>query len=333
MRLAGRRASITSAASRIFSWTFSSATHELHANEMIDVALAVEGQSGLTWRRCQRLVRAAEELGFAALYRTDHLINAQPPNQESLELWTSLTWLACHTERIEFGQLVSPLTFRHPVHLAHAAAALDELSGGRFTLGLGAGWSRREHEMYGFEMFAPSDRLDRFEEGLHVITSLLRSEAPVTFHGRYFDVRQAVLVPRPAGRLKILVAGRGRKRSLPLAACFADEWNAMFVAPDELRELNTTLDEMLVSVGRQPTELRRTVMQSVEVGRTEAEVEAKRKARAWQFWREPGLVAGTAPALRERVAQFERAGAQRLILQWLDLDDLESLALLAEAVF
>jgi F420-dependent oxidoreductase-like protein len=298
---------------------------------MVDVAIMVEGQSGLTWPRWQRIVRAVEDLGFAGLYRSDHLISAQPPNQESLELWTSLTWLACHTTRIEFGPLVSPLTFRHPVHLAQIAASLDDLSGGRFTLGLGAGWSRREHDMYGFEMFAPADRLDRLEEGLQIITRLLRTDDPVTFEGRYFQVRNAVLLPRPT-RPRILVAGRGRKRSCPLAACFADEWNAMFLSPGDLVEMNAELDRLLSTAGRTPEHLRRTVMQGVEVGRTEAEVEQKCRARAWAWWREPGLFAGTRPRLRARLEEFERAGAQRVMLQWLDLDDLAGLELLAAAL-
>lgn len=294
----------------------------------------IEGQSGLTWPRWQRLVRAVEDLGFAALYRSDHLIGAQPPDEPVLELWTSLTWLASHTQRIEFGPLVSPLTFRHPVHLAQAAVSLAELSSGRFTLGLGAGWSRREHEMYGFEMFSPSQRMDRFEEGLSIISHLLHSSAPATFDGGFFRVHEAVLVPPPAAGNgpRILVAGRGRKRSLPLAATYADEWNVMFVAPDELSAMNAQLDELLIAGGRRPADLRRTVMQGVDVGRTESEVEAKRQARAWAFWRESGLVAGTAPRLRERLAEFERAGAQRIMLQWLDLDDLAGLELLARAV-
>jgi F420-dependent oxidoreductase-like protein len=298
---------------------------------MPEIALMVEAQSGLTWPRWQRLVTAAEDLGFAALYRSDHLVNAQPPDHESLELWTSLTWLATHTRRIEFGPLVSPLTFRHPVHLAHAAASLDELSNGRFTLGLGAGWSRREHEMYGFEMFPPGERLDRLEEGLTIISALLRGDQPFTFQGRHFTLRDAVLLPRTT-RPRILVAGRGRKRSFPLAACFADEWNAMFVTPAELAEMNVELDRLLRAAGRQPTDLRRTVMQGVEVGRTDGEIEEKRRARSWAFWREPGLVAGTAPRLREILADFDRAGAQRVILQWLDLDDIDGLHILAESV-
>jgi F420-dependent oxidoreductase-like protein len=301
---------------------------------MLEVGIMVEGQSGLTWPRWQRLARAVEDLGFVGLYRSDHLISAQPPNQEALELWTSLSWLASHTRRIEFGPLVSPLTFRHPVHLAHTAAALDDLSDGRFTLGLGAGWSRREHEMYGFEMFAPADRLDRLEEGLEIITRLLRSDAPVTFAGRFFCVREAVLLPRPArpGGPPILVAGRGRKRSLPLAARFADAWNAMFLSPVTLAEMNAELDSLLAANGRQPSHLRRTVMQAVDIGRTESAVAAVRRERAWATWREPGLVSGTPPAVRERLVEFARAGADRVILQWLDLDDLDGLALLAEAI-
>src|SRR5688572_24035868 len=180
---------------------------------VMDVAIMVEGQSGLTWPRWQRIVRATEKLGFAGLYRSDHLVSAQPPNQDALELWTSLTWLASNTDRIEFGPLVSPLTFRHPVHLAQAARALDDLSNGRFTLGLGAGWSQREHDMYGFPLLAPNDRLDRLEEGLRIITGLLRSGEPVSYQGQHFTVHEAVLLPRPARATPVLVAGRGRKRS------------------------------------------------------------------------------------------------------------------------
>jgi F420-dependent oxidoreductase-like protein len=299
---------------------------------MPDVAIMIEGQSGLNWPRWQRLVRVVEDLGFAALYRSDHLVSAQPPDQDALELWTSLTWLASNPSRIEFGNLVSPLTFRHPLHLAQTAAALDDLSGGRFTLGLGAGWSRREHQMYGFEMFPPLERMARFEEGLHIITGLLRSPRPVSFEGRHFCTSDAVLLPRPQRQPRVLVAGRGPKRSLPLAAQFADAWNVMFVAPDTLSKMNAELNVLLTQAGRKPHDLKRTVMQGVEVGRTQDVVNAKLAARAWAWWREPGLFAGTAPSLRATLRDFEQAGADRVILQWLDLDDLDGLQLLAEAV-
>ena len=118
---------------------------------MLDVAIMVEGQDGLTWTRWQRLARAAEELGFAGLYRSDHLTNPTGPHLDALELWASLTWLASHTTRIEFGPLVSPVSFRHPVVTAWTAAAVDDLSGGRLRLGLGAGWQEREHASHGFD--------------------------------------------------------------------------------------------------------------------------------------------------------------------------------------
>src|SRR4051794_5742705 len=102
---------------------------------MPEVALMIEGQNGLTWARWQRLAQLAEDFGFAGLYRSDHFTNPRPPDVDSLEAWISLTWLADHTQRIEFGPLVSPISFRHPVHLARMALQVDELSGGRLRLG------------------------------------------------------------------------------------------------------------------------------------------------------------------------------------------------------
>jgi F420-dependent oxidoreductase-like protein len=301
---------------------------------MLEIAIMVEGQSGLTWPRWQALAGAVEQLGFAGLYRSDHIVNPQLPDQDSLEAWTSLTWLASHTRRIEFGTLVSPLTFRDPVTLARMATAVDDLSHGRLTLGVGAGWSHREHDVFGFVLPVPNDRLDRLEEGLEVITRLLRGDERVSFEGRYFQLRDALLLPRALrpGGPRLLVAGRGRKRSLPLAARFADEWNAMFISPATLADMNAQLDELLEANGRRPADLRRTVMQGVEVGRSEAELQRKRSDRAWQFWREPGLIAGSPAQMLDQLGAFAAAGAQRIMLQWLDLDDLNGLELLARAV-
>lgn len=164
----------------------------------MDVAIMLEGQNGLTWPRWQRIARAVEDLGFAGLYRSDHYTNANPPDKESLELWVSLTWLASHTERIRFGPLVSPVSFRHPTLTARMAAAVDDLSGGRLTLGLGAGWQEREHANYGWELLDVAARFARFEEGLEVITRLLQSDMPVDFTGAYYRLRDAILLPRPA---------------------------------------------------------------------------------------------------------------------------------------
>ena len=116
----------------------------------MDIAIMIEGQNGLNWPRWKNIVQLVEELGFAGLYRSDHFTNAEPPDIDSLDLWVSFTWLADNTKRIEFGPLVAPFSFRHPVHTARMASAIDDLSNGRFTLGLGAGWQDREHEKFGF---------------------------------------------------------------------------------------------------------------------------------------------------------------------------------------
>ena len=169
---------------------------------MLEVALMVEGQDGLNWERWQRLAQAAEDLGFVGLYRSDHFTNGHPPDIDSLELWVSLTWLASHTRRIEFGQLVSPVSFRHPVFTARMASAVDDLSGGRLNLGLGAGWNEREHTMFGFDLLNVDQRFHRFEEGLQVVTGLLQSAEPVTIHGNFYQLREAHLLPRPRGCFK-----------------------------------------------------------------------------------------------------------------------------------
>ena len=131
---------------------------------MLELAIMIEGQDGLNWERWQRIAHAVQDLGFIGLYRSDHYTNSNPPDQDSLELWVSLTWLASHTKRIEFGPLVTPFSFRHPTLTARMASAVDDLSGGRLTLGVGAGWQEREHTNYGWELLELKSRFKRLEE-------------------------------------------------------------------------------------------------------------------------------------------------------------------------
>ena len=182
---------------------------------MLEIAVMIEGQNGLTWPRWQKLVRLVEDAGFVGLFRSDHFTNSNGTDIDSLELWTSLTWLASNTRRIEFGPLVTPFSFRHPVHTARMDSAVDDLSDGRLTLGLGAGWNKREHDQFGFDLLEPKSRFDRFEEGMQVVTRLLQSDEPVTFEGRYYRLRGATLLPRPQrpGGPRILIGGNGIKRT------------------------------------------------------------------------------------------------------------------------
>lgn len=306
---------------------------------MLEIALMIEGQNGLNWQRWQRIARAAEELGFAGLFRSDHFTNASPPDLDSLELWVSLTWLASHTQRIQFGPLVTPASFRHPALTARMAAAVDDLSGGRLVLGLGAGWQEREHHLYGFELLDVERRFARFEEALEVILLLLHSEAPVEYSGTYYQLNGAILLPRPARRNgpPILVGGNGLRRTLPLAARFADEWNAIFIPATRFRKLNARLDELLQALGREPGEVRRSLMTGCVLGSDADDVQRKVQLRSKGKFsadelRQRGLIVGTPAEFQDQLQQLAEAGVQRVMLQWLELDDMTGLELLADKV-
>jgi F420-dependent oxidoreductase-like protein len=302
----------------------------------MDIAIMIEGQNGLTWARWQNFAYAVEELGFSGLFRSDHFTNASPPDKDSLELWVSLTWLASHTKKIEFGPLVSPISFRHPAMTARMASAVDDLSGGRLVLGLGAGWQVREHELFGYDLLEPAARFDRFEEGLEVITRLLNSDAPVTFEGKYFQLHEAALLPRPIrpGGPRIAVGGNGQKRTLPYVVRYAGEWNAVYLPAGELKSLNKKLDLLLDSAGRPRTSVRRSVMLGCLFGRTPEKVKEKITSsnRTFDAWRQLGAIVGTGIQIREQLKEVELTGIQRVMLQWLDLEDLEGLAELATEI-
>jgi F420-dependent oxidoreductase-like protein len=305
----------------------------------MDIAIMLEGQNGLNWPRWQRIARAVDPLGPAGLYRSDHFTNANPPDIDSLELWISLAWLASHTERIQFGPLVTPLSFRHPAHTARMAAGVDDLSGGRLTLGLGAGWQEREHDHYGFDLLGPAERFSRFEEGIKIVTLLLESDKPVDFEGSYFELKEATLLPRPVrrGGPPILIGGNGKLRSLPVAARYADEWNAVYQTPQGFRELNARLDELLEVEGRPPDEVRRSMMTGCVFGKDQRQEDEKVAARTGgkrtaAELRQLGPVVGTALEMVEQLGRLSEAGLQRVMLQWLDLDDIEGLEAMADGI-
>jgi F420-dependent oxidoreductase-like protein len=301
---------------------------------LLDVAIMIEGQDGINWARWRRLVRAVEDLGFAGLYRSDHFTNPTGPNRDALELWSSLTWLADHTSRIEFGPLVSPVSFRHPVITAWTAAAVNDLAGGRLRLGLGAGWQEREHITYGFELLDTDRRFARFEEGLEVITRLLRNEESVSFVGEFYRLHDAGLTPRSTitGVLPIVIGGNGPNRTLPLVARYADEWNAVFVPARRFAELSARLDELVRAAGRSPERVRRTLMTRVIFGRTDAEVSRKLGGEPREQLRARGLIVGTPPEIVEQLGSLAEAGVQRVMLQWLEVDDIDSLETLARTI-
>lgn len=306
---------------------------------MLEISIMIEGQNGLNWPRWQRIAHAVEDFGYAGLYRSDHYTNANPPDMDSLELWVSLTWLACFTERIEFGPLVSPLSFRNPTMTARMASAVDDLSGGRLILGLGAGWQEREHNNYGWDLLPIEERFNRFQEGLEIISRLMNSEKPVDFDGEYYHLEDAILLPRPTrgGGPPILIGGNGPRKTLPLVAQYAQEWNAVYINAAEFRKLNTKLDQLIVDYGRNPSDIKRSLMTGCVFALQEKQVSEKVSARTNGNYdpddlRGRGLVVGTLSEIQDQLDELAEAGVQSIMLQWLDLDDIDGLEALAGGI-
>src|SRR5260221_579602 len=315
---------------------------------MVAISIMIEGQNGLTWPRWERIVKEVEELGFAGLLRSDHFTNANPPDKDSLEMIVSLTYLADHSQRLHFGPLVAPVSFRDPRMLARQAAALDDLSGGRMILGVGAGWQEREHRLFGYNLGDLRTRMARLEEGLEVITRLLRSDEPVTYEGRFFQLRGAILLPRPQrpGGPDIQIGGNGPKRTLPLVARYANHWNGTFISVDDFRERSAILDQLLLVAGRDPADVRRSAMLSLYFGRDMAELDRRLSWRHDEpkYAGKPlnvviedlkasgGIIAGTPGEVIEQIKAYDNAGADELMLQWWDLDDIDGLRAFARNV-
>lgn len=287
----------------------------------------IEGQNGLNWTNWKKIVDTVENFGFFGLYRSDHFTNANPPDKDSLELWTSLTYLATSTKRIRFGSLVSPISFRNPIFTARMAAAVDDLSSGRLKLGLGAGWQEREHLNYGFDLLSFKERFLRFEEGVSIISQLLRSNDPITQNGKYFQLKDAILLPRPNRRdgPEILIGGNGEKYTFPLVVKFAKEWNAIFLTPEKFKEKTALLDELLISNGKKPGEVRRSLMTNLTYGQNQEQLQKKLNGRDPKEMTQRGIIVGTSEQVKERLYEYQQTGLDEIMLQWIDLEDMDNL--------
>lgn len=306
----------------------------------LELNVMIEGQEGLNWERWQRLARAAEDGGFAGLYRSDHLTGLfGDSTRPSLETWASLSYLATATRRIRFGPIVSPMTFYQPAILAKRAAAIDQLAGGRFDLGIGAGWNEMEHRMFGIPFPPLRERMDRFEAGARAIRALWRG-TPVTLEQPYTPLVDAQSFPLPAGG-RLVVGGRGERRTMRVAAELADEWNVTRVTYDEYPGKLEVLAGHCRAVGRDPAEIRLSLMAPIVIGRTRAEV-ASRLARGREWfprvpeseaeWRAQSFLFGSVDEVVRDLRRWQGLGVQAVMLQCLDVDDLAALELIAREV-
>jgi len=276
------------------------------------------------------MARTAEQVGFDSLWVGDHLLyrDDEPPPRGPWEAWSVLAALAAVTERIQLGPLVASASFHNPAMLAKKAATVDEISGGRLILGLGAGWNETEYRAFGF----PFDhRVDRFEEALTIITGLLRDGA-VDFAGRYHQARDCLLLPRgPRPQGPPIMIGTTGPRMLRLAAAHADGWNAWFSwygnTPEGAAALREKVDQACAAVGRDPATLDRTVAVLVQVD----EGELRRRSGRYET---PPPLRGSAEELAADLRRFASEGIShvQLVVDPITIESIDSLAGMLEAL-
>lgn len=285
-------------------------------------AVMVEPQRGLTYDDLLRIARTAEEAGFEALHRADHLGSfGAGPERDATEAWTTLGGLVRETTRLRLGVLVSPITFRHPALLARMAATVDRMSGGRLEVGLGAGWVEGEHRRNGLAFPPVAVRTAMLDEAATLVRRLWTGE-PVTFAGEHFAVDGAQVPPTPVQRPHppIILGGQGQARGVALAAAHANEYNYLALSPDEVKERRPLVRAACERLGRDPASLSLSVTVAVTVGDDAADRErrvaaARAETGTLMDERRSSWIAGDGDALRERVAAYERAGIDRIILQ------------------
>jgi F420-dependent oxidoreductase-like protein len=285
------------------------------------------------------VARATEQLGFDAFFRSDHYLGMGDGDglPGPTDAWLTLAGLALQTSRIRLGTLMSPITFRYPGPLAVSVAQVDEMSGGRVELGLGAGWFEAEHTAYGIPFPPAAERFDRLEEQLAILTGLW--ETPVgqrfSFAGKFYPVTDSPALPKPVQRPHppILIGGRGPRRTPQLAARYADEFNVAFVSIEQTAAVFGRVREACQAAGRDPGSLVYSAGHTVCCGRDEAELARRAEAIGWDLatQRADGLV-GTPDEIVDRLGGFAELGATRFYLQVLDLHDLDHLELIASEV-
>jgi F420-dependent oxidoreductase-like protein len=298
-----------------------------------------EPQQGADYQTLRKVALAAEGLGFEAFFRSDHYlkmgsVSGRPGPTDS---WATLAALAVETSRIRLGTLMTAATFRLPGPLAITVAQVDQMSGGRVEFGLGTGWFEGEHAAYGIPFPSLSERFDRFEEQLAIITGLWATPEGQTFSfdGTYYQLADSPALPKPAQRPRppVLVGGGGKRRTPQLAARFADEFNVAFRSVPDSAAGFARVREACEAIGRYPTSMTYSVAQTVCCGKDEAEF----RRRAAAIGMEPddlrvNGIGGTPGEVAAKIAEFAEIGAERVYLQVLDLSDLDHLELIASDV-
>jgi F420-dependent oxidoreductase-like protein len=308
------------------------------------ICLMIEGQEGVTWDDWVRLARLVEEHGLEGLFRSDHYTAIIRPDAAAHDAWATLAGLAAVTERIRLGTMVSPSTFRHPSVLARMAVTVDHISGGRVEVGMGSGWYEREHLAHGFPFLTGKQRFALFAEQVEVVVRSWTEER-FDHEGSSYTLRDQLALPRPIQRPHppLVLGGTVKPRFAALAARYATEVNTLGAPNEELRERKAGLDRACAEIGRDPATLGYSVMTACFVGATNADV-LERIARfvsirgddadpaALVAERKDRWLVGTLDEVAGRITELRELGVSRVLLQHLNHDDDEMVALAGRLV-
>lgn len=302
----------------------------------MDLRIFTEPQQGASYDTLLTVAKATEDLGFDGFFRSDHYLRMGEVDglPGPTDAWVTLAGLARETRRIRLGTLMTAATFRLPGVLAIQVAQVDQMSGGRVELGLGAGWYEEEHTAYGIPF--PAEKFARLEEQLAIVTGLWATEEGKTFshQGTHYQLTDSPALPKPAqAKVPVLIGGSGPVRTPRLAARYADEFNMPFASIADSESQFARVRAAAEQAGRQGDDLVYSNALVACVGRDEAEVARRAAAIGRQVdeLRTNGL-AGTPAEVVDRIGQYAAAGSQRMYLQILDLADLDHLELIASEV-
>jgi F420-dependent oxidoreductase-like protein len=302
----------------------------------MDLRIFTEPQQGASYDTLLTVARATEDLGFDAFFRSDHYLKMGDVSglPGPTDAWVTLAGLARETRRIRLGTLMTAATFRLPGPLAIQVAQVDQMSGGRVEMGIGAGWFEDEHTAYGIPF--PKEKFARLEEQLAIVTGLWGTPTGETFSysGTHYELRDSPALPKPVqAPLPVLIGGMGPKRTPALAARYAAEFNVPFSSVADTERQFARVREAAEAAGRTPSDLVYSNALVACVGKDDAEVARRAAAIGRQVpeLKENGL-AGTPAEVVEKLGRYAAAGSQRFYLQILDLSDLDHLELIAAEV-
>ena len=318
--------------------------------------LMTEPQQGMSYADQLAITKRAEDNGFDAFFRSDHFASFPgEAGQPTTDAWTVIAGLARDTERIGLGVLVAPVTFRHPGTFAKVVTTVDEMSGGRIEVGVGAGWNDIEHRQLGLDFPDIKERADLMEDQLAILHGLWGEPDGWSYEGvTGIKIEDALFRPRPVdvpgrprttiggARPRIITGGQGSPRAYRLAARYADEFNLSSSSPDKAAAAGRELDAACASIGRDPSTLARSTMAGVLIGRDRDEVRARQQAlltafgtdledgEAWLEERRERWVYGTPDDARAQLTSFAEAGMARIMLQDFIPWDLDHVDLMGE---